>query len=190
MKKIRLSYNCPVILTYFFISFIALVLCTLFGDRFRTFAFSLYRTSFADIFSYFRLITFSIGHMNFIHFINNFMIILITGPVLEEKYGSKNLLKMLIITSLTTGIISLIIYSNSYIIGSSAISFMLILLCSFTNIKRGYLPLSTILVFVIFIGKEIINIRSDNNISELGHVIGGLIGIVFGLIFTNKTSKY
>ena len=41
-------------------------------------------------------------------FVNNFLYILLIGPMIEEKYGSKNLTIMILVTAIITGIINMI----------------------------------------------------------------------------------
>ena len=45
-----------------------------------------------------------LGHGNWEHLIGNFMLILLLGPILEERHGSGSLLIMVLITALFTGI--------------------------------------------------------------------------------------
>ena len=65
---------------------------------------------------------------------------------------------------------------------------MLILLSSFTNLKRGRIPLTLILVALIFLSGEIIDgiTKPNDNISQMGHIIGGLCGTVFGWAITKE----
>jgi membrane associated rhomboid family serine protease len=85
LKKI--DYNSPVVLSFAFISFIVLILGFITGDwTTRTF-FSVYRSSLADLFGYVRLFGHVLGHANLSHYVNNMMMLLLIGPMLEEKYG-------------------------------------------------------------------------------------------------------
>ena len=64
---------------------------------------------------------------------------------------------------------------------------MLILLSGFANSKQGELPLTLILVAILYLGQEIINgIFEQDNISQLTHIIGGACGCGFGWAITNK----
>jgi len=53
--------------------------------------FSLSQQSLQYIFL-FRLFGHVLGHANWEHYMNNFLLILLLGPMLEEKYGSRELL--------------------------------------------------------------------------------------------------
>ena len=114
---------------------------------------------------------------------NNFLYILLIGPMIEEKYGSKNLLLMILIVSGVTGLINNI-FTNKRILGASGIVFMLIVLSSFVNIQAGKVPLTLILICVFYVINEIImGLFSKDNISHMGHLIGAICGFIFGFYF-------
>jgi len=116
------------------------------------------------------------------------MIILLIGPMLEEKYCGKWIVIMIIITAFVTGILHVIISSNAKL-GASGIVFMMILLGSFANMQRGKIPLTLILAIAIFIGREIMSAMTlDNNIAYMSHIVGGLCGAAFGFI-ANKNER-
>jgi len=123
------------------------------------------------------------------HFINNFMIILLIGPMLEERYGGKWLVSMMVVTAFVTGVLHIIL-SEYAKLGASGIVFMLILLGSFTNLQKGRIPLTLILALVIYIGREVMastGAGMDTNIAYMTHIVGGLCGAVFGFIANKDT---
>ena len=74
--------------------------------------------------------------------------------------------------------------------GASGVVFAFIILASFTGFKEGEIPLTFILVAVIFIGQQVYEgIAVQDNISNMAHIIGGIIGAVLGYLL-NKKSKY
>lgn len=183
----KIKYNSPVILTFSFISLGVLGLNALTKGWTNTNIFVLWRTGFLDPMQYVRLFTYVLGHAGYEHFIGNILYILLIGPMIEEKYGSKKLLIMILVTAVVTGIIHLII-SPYGLIGASGIVFMLILLSSYANFKKGTIPLTLILVVVAYLGNEITTaIISHDNISQMAHIIGGACGGLFGyMIDKNK----
>lgn len=186
--KNRVTYNSPVVLTYAIISFIALVLITV-QPTIKTMFFSVYRSSPASLLYYVRLVGHIFGHASFSHYINNMMMILLLGPMLEERYGSKKLLVMILITAVITGFAHIIISTNTMLLGASGVVFMMVLLSSYVNIKKNEIPLTFILVFAFYMGKEIFNgITLSDHVSQLAHIGGGLAGSVFGFVF-NGNSK-
>lgn len=108
---------------------------------------------------------------------------LVVGPMVEEKYGSKPLLVSIIATAFVTGFFHIIVDPKSMLLGASGILFMVILMASVSSIKNGSLPITLILVAVIYIGGEITNgILVTDQTSQLAHVTGGVMGIMCGLI--------
>ena len=176
------QYNSIVILTYFFLAVLVFILKKVTANRSN----KLFSSSRGSIFSpltYIRMITHILGHSSYNHFKNNFLYILLVGPMIEEKYGSIILLKMILITAFVTALVNIII-SNKRILGSSGISFMLILLSSLVNIESGKIPVTLILIFIFYVLSEIVDgIFKKDNISHLSHIIGAISGVVFGYYF-------
>ena len=177
----KLEYNSPVILTY-------ALLCT------AILIFQLYTPvevmpffavnppgpfDFTSPVAYFQLFSHALGHANWEHLVGNFTLILLIGPILEEKYGSRDLLFMMLVTALVTGILQTAFFDHA-LLGASGIAFMLILLSSYTNSRNGGLPLTFVLVVILFLGKEIIQSFGSDNVSQFAHIIGGILGGVFG----------
>ena len=147
----KIRYNAPVTLSFALVATALLLADTLLGTRMIARFFSVGPaidwSSFAD---YLRLFFHVLGHANWTHFMSNFAFILLLGPILEEKYGGGNLLFMMIITALVTGLLNVAFLSTG-LLGASGIVFMMILLVSFTNIRQGEIPLTFILVVLIFL---------------------------------------
>lgn len=126
------------------------------------------------------MFTHVLGHADWNHFRNNFIYILLVGPMIEEKYGSLILLKMILFTAFITALIN-IIFSKKDILGASGIAFMLILLSSLVNIQSGKIPLTLILIFFFYVVSEVIDgIFKKDNISHLSHLIGAVCGFIYG----------
>ena len=183
----KIQYNAVVILSYFFICLVILILDKLAQGRLVNNLFSTGRNdSLLNPLTYFKLISHSLGHSSWDHLYNNFLKILLIGPLIEEKYGSLNLLIMIILTSLIIGIINRI-FSKNRILGASGIAYMLIVLCSFVNIEYGKIPITVVLIILFFVVDEIINLlkRKKDGISHLGHVTGAICGILLGILSMN-----
>src|SRR6187402_1702750 len=165
----RVTYNAPFILTLTAIC----VAVRLSGDTVTNHFFVVGNTM--DPYSpmdYFRLASHAMGHQNWPHLIGNFSLILILGPILEEKYGTKSLLYMSLITAVVTGILNILLFDTG-LLGASGLVFMMILLASFTNFKSGTIPLTFILVLVFYLGNEVYNIFKEDNVSHFAHILGG-----------------
>ena len=133
------------------------------------------------------LLTHVAGHSGWNHLFGNFSLILLIGPMLEENYGSLALLAMIVITALVTGILNVILFPTA-LMGASGVVFMMILLASFTNYTRGEIPLTFILVLVLYMGDQIIKSFSTNNISYFAHIAGGFCGSLFGFFISPRRS--
>ena len=178
-----LQYNSVLILTFFFISFIALILKYITMGASNKILFSSYRSSLVNPLTYIRLFTHIFGHSDWKHFSGNFLYILLIGPMIEEKYGTINLLIMILITAGITGIINHII-GRKRILGASGIVFMLIMMSSFVNIETGKVPITLILMFICYIVDEIIDaIFKKDDVSHSGHIIGAICGTIFGFLY-------
>ena len=114
------------------------------------------------------------------------MITLIVGPFLEEKYGSKKLLEIILVASISTALLNTLLFSSS-LIGGSGIVFTLILLGSSLNISSKQIPLTFIIIVVLIIGSEVVSILKADNISQFSHLVGGLIGAGYGFIRSGVT---
>lgn len=187
LKKVQ--YNSPVILTFTFLAFVAYLLDKATAGISTRYLFTNFKTSITDPLQFIRLFSYVFGHANWSHFSGNFLIVLLVGPMVEEKYGSNNLIEMMLFTALITGIINTLFFSTA-LLGASGIVFMLILLSSFANTKHGKIPLTLILVAIFFLGREIINaIFAADTISQSAHIIGGLCGGSFGYLKTRKLKR-
>lgn len=177
MAKLRITYNAPVVLTFTLLA----VVVFLFPQETRVHYFAAH-PKIIDTSSYLGLITHILGHASWEHLLGNFMLILLLGPILEERHGSMSLLIMILITALVTGLINLA-FSSNFLLGASGVVFMMILLASTANIRQGEIPLTFIAIAVIYLGGEIYRaVASDDNVSRMAHLIGGLTGAVFGFI--------
>ena len=177
----RVQYNSPVTLTFTLISLAALGLAGLTGGQSNILLFSVYRSAWTDPLAYIRAFTHVMGHASMNHYFSNFMLILLLGPMIEEKYGSTRLLAMMAITAFVTGVLKMLMFPGTILLGASGIAFMLIILSSFVNLQRGRIPVTFILVVGIFIGQEIFyGLSIQDNISRLAHIVGGICGAGMG----------
>jgi rhomboid protease GluP len=184
MISMRIRYNAPVILTFTLVSAAVLFMDQFLGYRLTRSFFIVYPAfDPGSPISYVRLFTHVIGHRDWVHLMSNFSFILLIGPILEEKYRSGTMLAMLLLTALVTGILNVVFFSTA-LMGASGVVFMLILLSSFTNIRTGEIPLTFLLVVVLFLAKEVTSAFAQDNISQFAHVIGGICGSFFGFLLT------
>ena len=183
-----IKYNSPVILTFALICSAVFFLDKgLAGTLMGYFQVGT-SVNVSDPLSIFSLFSHVIGHGSMDHLLGNMTFILLLGPIVEEKYGSRFTLFMIVITALITGILNISFFSTG-LLGASGIVFMLILLVSFTNVKGGQIPLTFILVALLFIGKEVLQSLSSDQVSQFAHIIGGVCGSIFGFLGNSKKKE-
>jgi membrane associated rhomboid family serine protease len=183
----RISYNAPVTLTFALVSTLVLVVDLMTGRALTTTLFSVGPSMDpGNPLEYVRLFAHVAGHLNWSHLLSNFAFILLLGPILEEKYGSGAILIMVLLTAAITGLLN-ILFLSSGLMGASGIVFMMILLVSFANIKQGEIPLTFILVVLLYLAREIVTAMQDDDISQFAHIAGGVCGSLFGFMRPRKS---
>ena len=120
------------------------------------------------------------------------MMLLVVGPLLEEKYGSANILFVILAIALVTGVINFIFFPHVQLLGASGVVFAFILLASLTSIEEEKIPLTFILVALIYIGQQVYDgLFIRDNVSNLTHILGGIVGSSLGYVMNkNKMNRY
>ena len=149
---IKLQYNSPVVLSFALVSLVVLWFDAFTAGRSTYALFSVYRSSFADFGTYPRFFLHVLGHADYAHYLGNMMFILVLGPPLEERYGSRPLFWAIALTAMVSGM------------------------------KNGCIPITLVLVLLLYLGGEIIDgITLKDNISQLSHIVGGICGALLGI---------
>ena len=186
-NKLKITWNSPVILTFVSICILATLLNTITGGTTNEIFFMTYHSSLRSPLTYVRFFSHVFGHADWEHLIGNMSYILLLGPMLEEKYQSRTLIEVIAITALITGLVNFIFYPNVALCGASGVVFAFMLLSSFTSFKEGEIPLTFVLVAVFFIGQQIVQgITLEDNISNMAHIVGGIIGGWCGYLLNRK----
>ncbi|MCR5510976.1 MAG: rhomboid family intramembrane serine protease [Lachnospiraceae bacterium] len=189
-KGFKLTFNAPVILAIVGISFLATLLNYLTAGLAGKFVFTTYRSSLLSPMTWIRAFTHIFGHADWSHFVGNMSYLLLIGPMLEEKYGTKTLAGVVAITAFATSLANYVLFPNVALCGASGVVFAFILLSSFTSFNEGEIPLTFILVAVFFIGQQILEgLLVKDNISNLAHIVGGIIGGFLGYQFNVRSDK-
>ena len=184
-KRFKIVLNSPVVLTFTLICVIALIVGAITKGSSTRLIFSVYRSSLRSPMTYVRFFGHVFGHANLSHLAGNLMMILVIGPLLEERSGS--MVVMILLTALVTGVIHFIFFTSSALLGASGVVFAMILLASMTGIRDREIPLTFILVTVLYLGQQIYEgIFVSDNVSQLTHIIGGIVGAVFGYLVNRK----
>lgn len=179
-RSIRIDMNAPVTLSFVSLALIITLLDVYLIKGIAVKYFSVSATmNVGSILDYVRLFTHVLGHSGFPHLFGNLFMILLLGPILEEKYGGKRFILLILLTAGITGILNVLLFPRG-LMGASGIVFMIIILSSIVNVKENAIPLTFLLVFVLFIGGEILKIHEEDNISQAAHIIGGICGAFAG----------
>ncbi|MCR5272951.1 MAG: rhomboid family intramembrane serine protease [Lachnospiraceae bacterium] len=183
----KITFNSPAVLGFGAICIFALILNIMTAGYANSLIFSTYHSSLTDPMTYVRFITHVFGHSGWDHLIPNMSYILLLGPLLEEKYGSRSIMYIILVTALSTGIVNYVIFRESELLGASGVCFAFILLSSFTSFYDREIPLTFILVAVIFLGQQIYEgLFLSDNIANFAHIIGGIIGAFFGFAYNRR----
>ena len=189
-KKIKITFNAPVTLAMVLLCVIAPLLGIITSGKSTQLLFMTYHSSLKNPMTYVRFLTHIFGHADWRHFIGNASYLLLLGPMLEEKYGTKAILEVIGITAIFTSVLNYILFWNIGLCGASGVVFAFIVLASFTGFNEGEIPLTFILVVIIFIGQQVYEgIMIQDNISNMAHIVGGIVGagVGYGL---NKRKKF
>ena len=180
------AYNAPVVLTFAVLALAVHGIDVMSGGSIVPAYFAvLPHFDWRSPLSWFRLVSHVLGHKDTTHLVTNFSMILLIGPILEEKYGGRVLLIMIAITALATGVLNTLFFSTG-LMGASGIVFMMILLGSFANHTPGKIPVTFLLVLGLYLTGEATSIFHHDGISHFAHLFGGLFGTVFGFWLGGK----
>lgn len=189
-KKVHITFNAPVVLSLVAICFIATLLNYITDGVSGRLLFMTYHSSLLSPMTWIRAFTHIFGHADWTHLIGNVSYLLLLGPMLEEKYSSQTLAAVIAITAFGTSLVNYIFFPTVALCGASGVVFAFILLSSFTSFKEGEIPITFILVAVFFIGQQIWEgITVQDNISNMAHIVGGIIGGALGYGL-NKKSRF
>ena len=181
MKKFPIHYNAPVTISFSLLALAALAVNLATGGAANKLLFSVYRCPLRDLLAYPRFFLHVLGHSGYSHYISNMLLLLVIGPAMEEKYGSRRILLFIVITAFVTGLAQFLLFPGSALLGASGIVFMLIMLSSLSGVRDGAIPVTLILVAALYLGGEILKgVTKTDQISQFTHILGGVCGIIFG----------
>lgn len=188
-KYFGIVYNAPVTLTFALLCVAELIFQSKFSPAFRQLFMAPSRpgTEMALLFKvpaqYLRLFLHVFAHSDIEHLISNLSFLLLLGPGLEDRFGGPLLALMMLTTAFATAVINACFMSTG-ILGASGIVFMMILLSSYTTIDRSQIPLTFVLICILYIGNEITSLKTEtaSGIAALAHITGGICGSLFGFL--------
>ena len=189
-KKLRLSFNAPAVLTFTALCVIAQLISMLTRGESNRVLFSVYRASLLDPLTWVRCFTHVLGHAGWEHLLGNIMYILILGPMIEEKYGTATTAFIMAATALVIGVINMVFFPGVMLLGASGIVFAFILIASITIREDNTIPVTFILVAVLYLGQQIWQgLFSQDNVSQMAHIVGGAVGAGLGFLLGRAKQK-
>lgn len=120
-----------------------------------------------------------LGHVNFSHLSNNLLLLLLLGPMVEARHGTGWFLSIAALTAVVTALAALGL--GHRVQGLSGVVFTCIGLASVAGARRGELPVTMLLVLGVYLGAEVMDLLRHDAVSQLSHLIGGVVGAGVGL---------
>lgn len=184
-----ISNDSPFISIYIFICFLVFFI----DVRSKVFAskyFSLPATKNFNFFypiSYLKTISYIFGHLSWIHLNGNIIKLLFWAPAVEKYFDNLELFKI-IITSAISSSLGIMVFDKRKTYGSSGIVYSMIVLNFLiefrTKGKTGIIgTVPSALFWQIFFQflNEYYNFLNNPNISHITHLMGAIIGFIFGM---------
>ena len=192
-NKFSVSFDSPVTLIFVFLLILVAIFQRIFPQisflffcptRFGT-ASSFNYKSVAD---YFRILLYPFGFSSWNFLISNLVFILLLCPKVESVFGKLITTLMLLLTIVFAGVVC-VCFGTSVIYGTSGIVCMLLILSLYISIDKKSIPLSFILVAIIYITREVIQIIDTNSLEIFCHFAGSLAGSLVGILSISFGSK-
>jgi membrane associated rhomboid family serine protease len=136
------------------------------------------------------LFTWTLVHGGMTHLLSNFVVILLAGPLLEDRFGSLRMLAVLVTASVLVGLAHCILDPGDALIGASGTVFCLIMLTAILAGRSGTIPLTMLLVAALYLGRELVGLFANDGISQTAHILGGALGVMLGLVMRGNSSPH
>ncbi|GKY96315.1 hypothetical protein MPSEU_000591200 [Mayamaea pseudoterrestris] len=174
--------DAPVMLGFCFTCCIIYFVQVIFGiDRIGRLlgVYDVWRLSLLQITS---LFTHVLAHSDYNHLRGNMMNLLLVGPSVEHEFGSKNLIKIIVVVAISSALAHIFVgRTYSHQLGASGVVFACILLNSLVAASAGKIPMSFVITFVMYIGDELWRFFfSGDTVSHHAHLVGGMVGALAG----------
>jgi rhomboid protease GluP len=85
------------------------------------------------------------------------------------------------VKGVTTAIIHVAFWDVG-LLGASGLVFMFIILSSLSHSRSGEIPISFILMVILYLGNVIHASFANDSISQFAHIAGGIAGGIYGLL--------
>lgn len=177
------SYNAPFALTFALVCVAAFLLALTTQGWTNHHVFSIGgEMNWKNPLTYARFFLHVLGHGSLQHLVLNLAVILLITPMLEEKHGSTRLIAVAAVTAAVTAGVKVLLFPG-LLLGASGVAFAFIILSSFAKARARTIPLTFILIALLFLGNEVylaLRPEADVSIARFAHIIGGVAGGFFG----------
>jgi membrane associated rhomboid family serine protease len=141
---------------------------------------------------YTSLVTHIFAHSGFNHLRGNVTHLLLVGPSVEHEFGSKNLLIIMAVVAIVSAFVHIFVGNwRSHQLGASGVVFACILLNSLVSADNGRVPVSFLLIALLYLGDELLlffNFWNPDGVSHHAHLSGGLVGAAAGF-YIHRTRR-
>ena len=187
---INLRYNAPVTLTFALLSLLALALGELTHGWTTQNLFCFYKSALSDYLTWPRAVLHVLGNTSLTTCTGNIIVLLVIGPAAEERFGSAKVFFAVLLTAIAGALIMWFLFPESTIMGASGVLFCMMLLTSFASMRGGAIPITLILVIILYLGSEILQaVTGTAGLQELTHIAGGVVGLVLGFAFSRGAGE-
>ncbi len=184
---VRLQYNAPVTLSFALLSLLAIALGELTDGWTTQNLFCFFKSSPDDWLMWPRAVLHVLGNTDLTTCTGNLIVLLVVGPAAEERFGSVKVLFAVLLTAVAGALIMWYLFPKATIMGASGVLFMMMVLASFACARSGEIPITLLLVLVLFLGSEVLRaVTGSAGLQELTHIAGGGVGILLGLLFNRR----
>ena len=182
---ITLRYNAPVTLTFALLSLLALALGELTDGWTTQNLFCFYKSALTDYLTYPRAVLHVLGNTSLTTCTGNIIVMLVVGPTAEERFGSAKVFVAVLLTAIAGAAIMWFLFPDATIMGASGVLFCMMLLASFASMRGGAIPITLILVIILYLGSEVLQaVTGTAGLPELTHIAGGVVGLLLGFAFS------
>ena len=130
-------------------------------------------------------------HSGLAHWANNMALILLLAPALERCFGSVRFIgamgALIFLIGVTESLV--LIFTQHTVIGASDLVFALILMTTFAQSRRGEIPITSILVAILWGVHELGGLITKDAIANSAHLAGAAWGFVWGLWLLPKEKE-
>lgn len=140
---------------------------------------------FTDPSSYLRLVLCFFGYNDKSVFLCDLIFILLIGVKVEDRYGSIVIGIMSFVSILFSSVLTAC-FGKESCFGAGSVIFMMLILNILLNFSKNKVALSSVLILILFIVKEVLFQKSNGVLGVAIEAAGGLCGSLFAFLVSPK----